>query len=145
MKKIFILVLLISSTLAQSNENLIVKEINLSVKAAMDKFEKRLISKKFNVFSRINHGMNAKNVNFPLKANEVIIFGKPQIGTKLMQENPLMGLELPLKVVIFEIDENNSKLSYISPKYFSSHYDIKNSKVIAKITKVLNKLTNLSK
>lgn len=33
--------------------------------------------------------------------NQVIVFGSPKVGTKLMQENPAISIELPLKISVW--------------------------------------------
>ena len=50
---------------------------------------------------------NAEEVGLELRPNQVIVFGSPKVGTQLMQENPSISIELPLKISVWE-DKNGS-------------------------------------
>jgi periplasmic protein len=51
----------------------------------------------------------------------VLIVGNPKIGTALMQENPRLAIELPLKILIYEdgkkVNIRYEKIAAISEKY----------------------------
>jgi uncharacterized protein (DUF302 family) len=64
------------------------------------------------VFARIDHSAGAAAVGMPLQPVEVLIFGSAKGGTPLMQADPTIGLDLPLKALIWEDGEGGTWLSY---------------------------------
>ena len=68
-------------------------------------------SKGITVFATIDHQAAAKAVGEKLAPATVLIVGNPKIGTALMQEKPYAGIELPLKIFIWE-QEKRIWISY---------------------------------
>jgi len=64
-----------------------------------------LKSKGITVFATIDHQAAAKAVGEKLAPATVLIVGNPKIGTALMQEKPYAGIELPLKIFVWEQDK----------------------------------------
>lgn len=54
------------------------------------------------VFATFDHGKNAEEVGMSMPPAVVTVFGAPSVGTKLMQANPAICLELPLKIAVWE-------------------------------------------
>jgi len=54
------------------------------------------------IFARIDFSGDAGRAGLPLHAEQMLIFGNPRAGTPLMQAEPLAGLDLPLKALVFE-------------------------------------------
>ncbi|HEV2027225.1 MAG TPA: DUF302 domain-containing protein [Candidatus Dormibacteraeota bacterium] len=54
------------------------------------------------VFARIDHAAAASDVGLSLAPEEVVVFGNPLAGTALMQEDRRIGLELPLRILLWE-------------------------------------------
>ena len=76
------------------------------------------------VFARVDHMANAQSVNLPLRPTEVIIFGAPQGGTHLMQENQTAGLDLPSKVLVWEDAGGKTWLSYNDPDWIAERHNL---------------------
>ncbi|MGX9463396.1 DUF302 domain-containing protein [Shewanella sp. A14] len=137
------LVVLIASTQAYAVESIITLKSHYSAKETADRFESIIKDKGFTVFTRIDHQKNAASVGLALRPTEVIIFGKPKIGTQLMQCSQLVAIDLPQKVLISEDADNNVWLSYNNPEYIKQRHNIAGcDKVINKISGVLGKLSN---
>jgi uncharacterized protein (DUF302 family) len=64
------------------------------------------------VFARIDHSAGAAAVGMSLQPVEVLIFGSAKGGTPLMQADPTIGLDLPLKALIWEDGGGSTWLSY---------------------------------
>jgi uncharacterized protein (DUF302 family) len=52
------------------------------------------------LFARIDHAAGARKADVELEANVLLIFGNPSVGTPLMQADPRVGVELPLRMLI---------------------------------------------
>ncbi len=97
------------------------------------------------VFKRLNHAKGAKSVGMDLPPAEVLIFGTPKIGTPLMQSNPMIGLDLPLKALVWKDADGRVKLAYTDPAWLAKRYGIADrGKVFKKMTGALNKFTNMA-
>ncbi|MEM9987956.1 MAG: DUF302 domain-containing protein [Pseudomonadota bacterium] len=54
------------------------------------------------VFAMIDHAASAENIEMELDASTLVIFGNPRGGTPLLQAEPLLGAELPLRALIYQ-------------------------------------------
>ena len=82
---------------------------------------KTLNSKGITVFATIEHHKAAEAVGESMSPATVLIVGNPKVGTALMQENPLLAIELPLKILIYEegktVNIRYEKVAAIAEKY----------------------------
>jgi uncharacterized protein (DUF302 family) len=85
-----------------SEDGLITIASNHSVQETLDRLEASLKAKAIAVFARIDHAAGARSVGMELRPTELLIFGNPKAGTPLMQANQAIGLDLPLKVLVWE-------------------------------------------
>ncbi len=72
-------------------------------------------------FARIDHGAAASEAGLELGAERVLEFGNPQGGTPLMAADRRVGIELPLKMLIWE-DQEGAKLGYNDPRTLAGTY-----------------------
>ena len=83
--------------------------------------QKTLNSKGITIFATIDHKKAAEAVGENMQPATVLIVGNPKVGTALMQENPLLAIELPLKILIYEenktVNIRYEKISAIAEKY----------------------------
>lgn len=125
--------------------DLIVKQSDFGVAKTLDRLGIALERKGIKVFKRINHARAAKSVGMDIPANEVLIFGTPKIGSPLMQSNPMIGLDLPLKALAWKAADGTVKLAYTNPAALAKRYGIADrAKVFKKMTGALNKFTNMA-
>jgi uncharacterized protein (DUF302 family) len=75
------------------------------------------------VFARVDHAGAARDAGLELADEEVILFGSPRAGTPLMQSDPRIGIELPLRILVWA-DAEGVQLGYLDPRELSSAYDI---------------------
>ena len=85
--------------------------------------KKFLKKKKLKVFSVIDHHKGAKKVKLNLDKTTLIIFGNPKVGTLMMQENQLIGLDLPMKILI-HTSGNTTKMTYKKTDRLKDDYKI---------------------
>ena len=83
--------------------------------------QKTLNSKGITVFATIEHHKAAEAVGESMSPATVLIVGNPKVGTALMQENPLLAIELPLKILVYEegktVNIRYEKVTAIAEKY----------------------------
>jgi len=95
----------------------------------------------FKVFAVVDHEKNAMSVSMKLPQTVLIIFGNPKGGTKLMQANPLMAYELPLKILLTH-KRGKTIISYRDPNWFSNVYGLYGSPVIKKLHQVMKSIVS---
>jgi uncharacterized protein (DUF302 family) len=144
--KIFIILLTVfcfTGTIAQAAEGLVIKTSNHSVQETMNRFEKIVRDKGFNIFARVNHAAAAINSGSTLRPTELLIFGNPVLGTKIMQSSQTAGIDLPLKVLIWEDENGAVNLSYNDPSWLKKRHGITDrDKVFTKMAGALNKFSD---
>lgn len=82
-------------------------------------------------FARINHAELAKEVGQTLLPTELIIFGNPRGGTPLMQAGQTIGIDLPLKVLVWQDHPDKTWLSYNEPTWHVKRHQLENMDQIA--------------
>ena len=102
--------------LAVANEGFVIKPSEHSVAETMDRLEAIVQEKEFVVIARVDHAAAAASVDMDLAPNQVLVFGKPALGTPLMAKNPLIGIDLPIKVVVYEDADGKVWLAYAKPE-----------------------------
>lgn len=100
-----------------------VKSAN-DVEITMDALEAAVIGAGAEVAARIDHAGAAKDVDLALPPEQVLIFGNPKLGTPAMQADPLAGLYLPLKVLVYEDAAGQVWLAYEDPAKMLSGLNI---------------------
>lgn len=108
----------------QENNGLITITSSFSVKETTDSFIEIVTSKGLTVFARIDHADNANKQGFTLRPMELVIFGNPRAGTPLMQDNQISGIDLPLKVLVWEDEKGKVWITYNDPEWIASRHSL---------------------
>ena len=108
----------------QSNSDIITLPGLSSVTSTMDTVEKALTGHGIFIYARIDQEAEAVKVGLPLKPMKLLIFGNPRGGIPLMNANPLSGLDLPLKILVWEDGDKKVWLSYNSFSYLQKRFDL---------------------
>ena len=137
-----ILVLLISLGLtatAAAQGGLVSIKSNYDVAATANRLERVLTEKGVTVFARIDHAEGARSIGQTLKPTLLIIFGNPAMGTPLMQRSRSMGIDLPLKALIWEDRAGQVWLTYNEPDYLARRHGLTEMKdVMQKMQQALS-------
>ncbi len=91
------------------------------------------------VAARIDHEANAKSVGLTLPPTVLVIFGNPRAGTLLMEQSRSVGIDLPLKALIWEA-EGRVKLAYTDPRQLAGRHGIpETTPVLSQIAQALER------
>ena len=96
-----------------------------SVTVTIDRLEAMLKNKGITVFARIDHAAAAAAVGMPLRPTELLIFGDPTAGTRLMQAEQTIGIDLPLKVLVWEDANGGIWVSYNDPAWLAVRHGLR--------------------
>jgi uncharacterized protein (DUF302 family) len=96
----------------------------LGPKETMDRLEDEIRAKGLMIFARIDHAAGAEEVGLPLAPTNLIIFGNARGGTPLMQSVQTVGIDLPLKILVWQDAANNTWLSYNEPRWIAQRHGV---------------------
>ena len=109
-----------------------------TVSQLSDTLISQLKEKGFKIIATIDHAIAAQVAGLELRPTQTIIFGNPKGGTLLMQQDQRIGLDLPLKIMIWEDEAGDTQVSYYNATTLTSRYSIKEpAAVIAKVNGAL--------
>ena len=84
-------------------------------KETMDRLEAEIKARGITVFARIDHAAGAAQAGLSLRPTELLVFGNAKAGTPLMQSNQTIGIDLPLKALVWQDASGKVWLSYNDP------------------------------
>ncbi len=111
------------------------------VAETLDRLEAVLAERGITVAARIDHGANAAGVDMELAPAQLLVFGNPKLGTPLMQDNILVGLDLPMKVLAYETADGATMIAYTAPETLAERHGLTSADVIETMTGALKGLT----
>ncbi|HWF24386.1 MAG TPA: DUF302 domain-containing protein [Solirubrobacteraceae bacterium] len=111
-----------------------------SVSATIDRLLGALATRGIQVFARADHAAGARAAGLELPDEEVVIFGDPRVGTLLMQSDPQVGYELPLRVLVWDA-EGQTMVGYRPPTELGLDYQVSDHiTVLERMTQLLAQL-----
>lgn len=117
-------------------------EGQLPVQTMVEKLETELRKREIPLFAKFDHALNAKEAGLELLPTTVLVFGSPKVGTGLMQADPSISLELPLRISIWEDQTGSTWLAFPNLKRLSAEYGLENHPVIPKMQALLEQLVS---
>ena len=141
-----IAIIILSMAQLSCAHGLITKESRYDFDKTIEKLEMAISKRNLKIFTKIDHKAGADSVELKLRPTTLLIFGNPKAGTLLMQDNQLVGLDLPLKMVVTKDAHSKVSVTYLDPEEIEDRYDLENSeKVIDNIKKALAAITDTVK
>ena len=126
-----------ASSLATAADGLLVLQSPYSAKETMDRLESQVEQRGLNVFARIDHAAGAAKIGKTLRPTEVIIFGNPKGGTPFMECAQSVGIDLPLKALVWEDASFQVWLGYNDPGFLGQRHGVPQCAVIENLRKAL--------
>jgi uncharacterized protein (DUF302 family) len=97
---------------------------NFGPQDTIDRLETAIKAKGMTVFARIDHAAGAAVVGLSLRPTEVVIFGNARGGTPLMQSVQTLGIDLPLKALVWQDTAGATWLSYNDPVWLAERHGL---------------------
>jgi len=116
-------------------------KVNLSVSESAERIKKSLQEKGFTIFCDIDHQANAIGADLETPASRVLIFGNPVAGTKLMQKDIAMSLDLPLRLAIVD-DDGETLIIHQTSEDYCRNYQVENHPVLKKVEELFATLVS---
>lgn len=93
-------------------------------KETMDRLAAAVHSRGMAVVARVDHSEAAAQVGLKLRPTEVLVFGNPLAGTGLMERAQTVGIDLPLKALVWQDDGGKTWLAYNDPKWLAKRHGL---------------------
>ena len=111
-------------------------------KETMDRLQAEIRAQGMTVFARIDHAAGAAEVGLTLAPTELIIFGNARGGTPLMQSAQTVGIDLPLKALVWEDASGKTWISYNEASWIAQRHNIPNTEpTVSKMTVALSAMS----
>ncbi|WP_158671334.1 DUF302 domain-containing protein [Bradyrhizobium guangdongense] len=111
-------------TLAMAADGLITIKSAFGPEDTMTRLEAEVRAKGLTVFAHVDHAAGAAAVSLPLRPTDLIIFGNARGGTPLMQQAQTIGIDLPLKALVWQDEQGATFLSYNDPAYLAGRHGV---------------------
>jgi uncharacterized protein (DUF302 family) len=107
-----------------ANNGIVNKPSRHSVDDTLGKLQNTLEAKGIAVFALIDHSGEAAKVGMKMRPTKLLIFGNPKGGTPLMLAAPSIAIDLPIKILIWEDDQEKVWVSYNTPEYLAERHGL---------------------
>jgi uncharacterized protein (DUF302 family) len=107
-----------------ANNGIVNKPSKHSVDDTLGKLRNILEAKGIAVFALIDHSGEAAKVGMKMRPTKLLIFGNPKGGTPLMLAAPSIAIDLPLKILIWQDDQEKVWVSYNTPEYLAERHGL---------------------
>ena len=108
----------------QATDGLVGVRSPYSVKETMDRLETLAKERGQTVFARVDHAAGAAKAGKTIRPTEVLIFGSPASGTPFLECAQSVGIDLPLKALVWEDASKQVWLGYNDPTYLAQRHEI---------------------
>jgi uncharacterized protein (DUF302 family) len=107
-----------------SADGLITVSSSFGPEETMKRLEAEVRATGMTVFARVDHAAGAAEAGLPLRPTDLLIFGAARGGTPLMQAAQTIGIDLPLKALVWQDEEGKTFLSYNDPAYLAHRHGL---------------------
>ena len=141
MKTILQIFIFIPFVLNAQNPDWVTVSSTYSSQQTVEILQKVIQEKGFKLFATINHSQEAEAGGLKLRPTVLLILGNPKAGTGLMNCDQKIGIDLPLKILVWEDSNGQVKAGFTNPESFLKEYDLMNCKeVLPKMKAALQEL-----
>ena len=93
------------------------------------------------MFAVMDHAAGAKSVGLKLRPATLVVFGNPKIGTPLTQISPAMGLELPIRVLVWDDKQGRVWIGHPPASFMARRRGVpRDHPIVKRMGKVLDAL-----
>ena len=93
-------------------------------KEMMDRLAAAVTSRGISIMAGIDHAAAAAAIGMELRPTEVLIFGNPRAGTPLMQAVQTVGIDLPLKALVWQDEGGTTRLAYNDSQWLAQRHGV---------------------
>ncbi len=148
MKKLFVIIAaalmaaaIFSQEIRMKDEGVLtVTKSKYGFDTTIKKLKDVLKAKDLPIFAEFDHQKNAKEAGLSMPPTTVIVFGNPKVGTHLMLQEPLISLDLPLKISIIENKDKTVSIVFTNTVFLAKKYNLKDNAILTKMQALLENI-----
>jgi uncharacterized protein (DUF302 family) len=127
---------------AMAANGLITIESRNGPEETMNRFEAEVRARGMTVFAHIDHAAGAAAAGLSLRPTELLIFGNASIGTPLMESVQTLGIDLPLKALVWQDVQGAAWLSYNDPAFLARRHGLQaaNNSAVSSMAAALHEI-----
>jgi uncharacterized protein (DUF302 family) len=103
---------------------IVTRHSSKSVVETVDRLKRVITDRGFTVFNVIDHSGVAERAGVQMPDSKLVMFGKPTVGAAVMVASPAAGLDLPLKVLVWQDGNGAVSVSYNSPEFLAARHHV---------------------
>jgi uncharacterized protein (DUF302 family) len=107
-----------------SVEGLVTLRSRSDIARTLERLEASIASHGMTIFARVDHAAGAWQAGMELRPTTVVIFGAAKAGTPLMTMSQSIGLELPLKALVWQDESGQTFVSYNDPAWLVRRFSL---------------------
>ena len=108
-----------------NTNGIVIKGSKVSVNVTLDYIEGFLKTHGAKIYARIDQQKEARDAGVFLPPLEYLLFGNPSKGSQLMALNPLIALDLPLKVIGWTDKDGRTWIAFNQGSFIAERYAMK--------------------
>lgn len=126
-------------------DTLIMQDMNIAmsefpVKETIDRMVSIIETQGWHLFARIDHAEHAQKKGLALRPTELILFGNPEIGTRLMQDRQISAIDLPMKALAWEDELGQVRIAHNSIAWLRQRHGLTDEVPLQAVNEVLTKI-----
>src|SRR5215831_9860957 len=118
-------------------EGLVTVKSAFGPQETMNRFEAEVRAKGMTVFAHVDHAAGAAAAGLSLRPTDLLIFGAARGGTPLMQAAQTIGIDLPLKALVWQDEAGNTFVSYNDPAFLAHRHGLEAKPVTGAMSEAL--------
>ena len=131
------LCLLCAPLMVSAGDGLIVLKSPHSAQSTMNRLEAIVKERGLTVFARVDHAGGAAKAGKSIRPTELLIFGNPQGGTPFIECAQTVGIDLPLKALVWEDASAQVWLGYNDTAYLARRHEVPACAAAASLAKAV--------
>src|ERR1700756_2949605 len=98
-----------------NEHDLITRESQVGPRLTMTRLVSAVGARGLKVFARVDHAAGAQAAGLSLRPTELLVFGAPQAGTPLIQADQRLGIDLPLRALVWLDERGRTQVTFVDP------------------------------
>ncbi|HLR26156.1 MAG TPA: DUF302 domain-containing protein, partial [Fodinibius sp.] len=113
---------------------------NFPVTETIDRMIGAIEEEGWHLFARIDHAKEAREKELELRPTELILFGNPEVGTLLMQDQQAAAIDLPMKALAWEDESGQTQIACNDVAWVKERHKLTDDETLANIDDVITKV-----
>jgi len=113
---------------------------DFSVTETIDRMIGVIEKEGWHLFAHIDHAKEAREKELALRPTELILFGNPELGTLLMQDQQAAAIDLPMKALAWEDEDGQTQIACNDVDWVKKRHKLTDDETLANIDDVITKV-----